>query len=638
MTRKPSRLRRFLRCGLAVLIVGVAAPAATQNASAQSASSSLSPDLAAMQQTHANLEQSFTPSVNVQYDAGWWTPFVAEPLNAELTSMPLRLEDALMATLQYSAQVQVFSDLPLIRETAVVEASASFDWHQYLDSRWDDVSDPIGNTLTAGAGIDRFNDHNLTARGGMRKRTRTGGTFDVSQQFGFQDNNSQFFVPDPQGTARLVMGFTQPLMRGRGRRYNESLICLAKIDQEVASDEFRRQLESHLLEVARSYWALYLERAALFQKTNSYLRGKAIYDRLAARSEFDANASQLVSAEAAIASRHSDLVRAQAAVRNAQSRLRSLVNNPAYADVELLPTDAPSFVSSSADLQESVAMAMQNRPEVLQAIKQIKSASIRLDMSKNELMPVLNLVTQTYVAGLAAQGNAVQAFENQFSIGAPSYGIGLQYERPVGNRAARARLRRRKLEVRQISNQYNTTLETIRHEVAVGVRELQTSMTELSTKQAAMRARAAQLDAMTARWDSLPGDQTDKALSLENLLIAQNQLAGAEFEYLTAQLTYNLSLVNLKRVTGLLLQSERVDISRICECGLPRNVLSKEPDYSIAATDMIDSDMLDAPFMHTIESPSDTGTLTQPVADEGTLDFFDENSMDLQDVDLMEPR
>ncbi|TWU31968.1 TolC family protein [Novipirellula artificiosorum] len=579
------RLSRGIAVGIALLIAAFSGPASAQNANVS--------DLSALQQANTELSEHDRWNTNHQYDPGWWTPYVGQPLGTERQSMPLTLEDTLLATLEYSSQVQVFSDLPLIRETAVIEAAATFDWHQYLDTRWDDVSEPIGNVLTAGAGVDRFNDHNLTARGGYRRRTHTGGTVDVSQQFGFQDNNSQFFVPDPQGTARLVLGFTQPLMRGRGRRYNDSLICLAKIDQEVAADEFRRQLESHLLEVARSYWALYLERAALYQKTNSYLRGKAIYDRLAARSDLDANASQLVSAEAAIASRYSDLVRARAAVKNAQSRLRSLVNQPSYANVELLPTDAPSFTSSSADLEEAVAIAVQNRPEVMQALKQIKAAGVRLDMSKNELMPLLNLVTQTYLSGLAAQGDAFQAFESQFTTGAPSYGIGLQYEFPVGNRAAEARLRRRKLELRQISNQYSTTLETIRHEVAVGVRELQTSMSELSTKQTAMRARSAQLDAMTARWEQLPGDQTDKTLTLENLLIAQSQLAGAEFEYLTAQLTYNLSLVNLKRVTGLLLQSEQVEISRICECGLPRNLLSKQSSYVIDNGGMLDGGVLD---------------------------------------------
>ena len=526
------------------------------------------------------LSDSVLPSID--YDAGWWTPMVAQPIEQTLPTQPMTLDQTLIAALQHSHQIRVFSDLPLIRETSIIEAQSNFDWVRYFDTRWDDNNEPIGNALTAGAGVSRFLDQRWTGRGGVRRRTLGGGTFDVSQQLGYQDTNSQFFVPDPQGTARLLLGFTQPLMRGRGRVYNTSLICLAKIDKQVADLEFNRQLQSHLLEVARAYWALYLERAALLQRTNSYLRGKEVYDLLAARAELDASPSQINSAAAAIDSRRSELVRAQAAVRNAQSRLRSLVNAPYLADVEVLPADLPTFAPTDSDISQSVAIAYQNRPEVLQSVRQIKASSVRLNMSRNELLPILNLVTQTYVAGLAADGEAFRGFERQFTEGRPSYGLGLQYQLPAGNRAARARLQRRRLELRQINNQYATTLATVRHEVAVGVRELQTSMTELSTKQTAMRSRARQLQTMTDRWRRLPEDNPDAALTLENLLVAQNQLASAEFEYLTAQLTYNLSLINLKRVTGVLLQSEQIDITRSLENCLPTLTATK---YDIGAVD-----------------------------------------------------
>ncbi len=46
-------------------------------------------------------------------------------------------------------------------------------------------------------------------------------------------------------------------MRGSGRVYNESLICLAQLDAKIADEEFRRQLQTHLLEVTRAYWAVH---------------------------------------------------------------------------------------------------------------------------------------------------------------------------------------------------------------------------------------------------------------------------------------------------------------------------------------------------------------------------------------------
>ncbi len=523
-------------------------------------------------------------SVPNGFDPGWWKTLVAKPIRPAASTLPITLEQTLIDALDHSYQIRVFSELPLIRETAIIEADAAFDWTGYLDGRWDDISEPIGNALTAGAGVNRFNDHNLVGRGGFRRRTSSGGTFDVSQQLGFQDNNSQFFIPDQQGTSRLSLGFTQPLLRGRGKRYNTSLTLLAMIDRDVANDEFRRQLESHLLEVARAYWALYLERGVLYQKLQNYARGQEILDRLSKRQRLDAQQSQLISAQASLASRGSELRRARAAVRNAESRLRSLVNSPSYGEAEILPIDSPTFEPSSADPAEAVSIALQFRPEVLQSMKQIKAACVRLNMSKHELLPVLNLVTESYLSGLAAEGNSFRGFRRQFDTGAPSYAIGLQFENPIGNRAAKARYQRRRLEIRQLQSQYSTTLETVRHEVEVAVRELATSLDELSTKQRAMNARKAQMDAILARWQRLPGEGPNAALTLENLLSAQDQLAASEFDYLTSQLTYNLSLINLKKVTGLLLQAEQVDIGRTCQGGLPTAVLDKVQLYQADTT------------------------------------------------------
>lgn len=511
------------------------------------------------------------------FDPGWWKQMVVKPLRRDESAIPLSLEETLIAALSHSQQIQVFSELPLIRETAIIEADAAFDWHAFIDSRWDDLSEPTGNVLTAGPGTRRFDDHDLSGSAGLRRRTLTGGTLEAAQQFGYQRNNSTFFVPNPQGTARLSLSFTQPLLRGRGKQYNTSLTVLAAIDKEVAEDEFRRQVESHLLEVARSYWALYLERAVLYQKINSYIRGERVYNRLARRRNIDAPVTQIVSAEAAIKQRKSELERARAAVKNAESRLRSLVNNPCFDSAELIPTDAPIFDAVTADASESVTIAMQHRWEVGQAIKQIKAAGVRLNMSKHELMPILDLVTEAYASGLEDRGDAGRAWNRQFDTGTPSYSIGLQFEVPISNRAALARHQRRQLEVRQLHSQYAATLETIRHEVEVGVRELQTSLRELSTKERAMTAQQMHLDSVSRRWERLPGEDLNASLALENMLTAQERLAEAEFEYLASQLTYNLSIVNLKRVMGLLLCHEQVSIERGLDSNLPIHVLDK-PD------------------------------------------------------------
>ncbi len=175
-------------------------------------------------------------------------------------------------------------------------------------------------------------------------------------------------------------------------------------------------------------------------------------------------------------------------------------------------------------------------------------------MSQNELLPALNLVTEAYVAGLAGSGDIGNAWGDQFTTGRPSYSAGLQFEVPLGNRAARIRDERRALELRQLQNQYAVALETVRLEVEVAVREVTTSQQELGAKQQAVQAREEQLNNLTLRWERLPPAETTASLMLENILSAQGLLAAAEHEYLRSQVTYSLSLTNLRRATGTLMQ------------------------------------------------------------------------------------
>lgn len=571
------------------------------NTSRQAASATRRPAIATQSQngTYEELSQLLSSQDVKQQtfslhnvSGGWWQPMVSRELRPGIPPRLLTLEETLVLTLRHAKQIKVFSDLPMIRETSITEADAAFDWSAFLDSRWDDTSDPVGNSLTAGAGISRFRDHIWSFNGGARKRTRSGGTFELSQQFGAQWNNSQFFVPNQQGTSRLVLNFTQPLMRGRGRIYNSSLTVLAQLDKEIADDEFNRQLQSHLLQTVRAYWALYLERGTLLQKLNSYVRAKEIVRRLEKRSKVDAAESQIASAQASLKERLSDLTRARAAMKNAEARLRSLANAPdfaTYEQLELIPVDQPNFNLFAVEMRQSFEEAMIARPEVTQAIRQIKSGSIRANMSKHELMPVLNLVTQTYVAGLEDDNDFGTAWRKQFDRGEPGYSIGLQFEIPMQNRAARARNQRRLLELRQLRNKYLTTLETVRLEVEVAVREVNTTQQELLAKEAAMSARSRQLDYLTRRWERLPGENVSASLMLENLLNAQVALAESEYEFLQSQMTYNLSLTNLKRATGVLLRTDGIDVMRTMKDGLPTYELNKSQIIDSPVTEYSDA-------------------------------------------------
>lgn len=223
-------------------------------------------------------------------------------------------------------------------------------------------------------------------------------------------------------------------------------------------------------------------------------------------------------------------------------------------------------------------MAAENRPELQQTLRQIQAASVRRQMSQHELLPALNLVLESYVAGLRGESNIGRAWVDQFSVGEPSYTVGLQYEVPVGNNVARARHRRRQLELRQLQSQLAATLETLNLEVETSVREVETAYAEMQAKYRAMQAGHAEVRYITDRYRALPGDEASAVLFLDNLLLAQDRLAAAEFGFTVAEVTYNLSLVNLKRAEGTLLMTQHVAQARTHDGKLPSLVLDSQKE------------------------------------------------------------
>ncbi|MEL7338429.1 MAG: TolC family protein, partial [Planctomycetota bacterium] len=315
-----------------------------------------------------------------------------------------------------------------------------------------------------------------------------------------------------------------------------------------------------------------MERGNLAQQQRLYQSSRDIQDQLRARESIDSYRSQIARVDAAIAERFSQLQRSRAAVRNAEARIRALVNDPELGiaeQIELLPVGLPVQSAPTVDLHYSIESALQNRPEIHQSLKEIRAASLRVGISKNEILPKLDMIAQMYLSGLRGQSDLSDAFGDQFSAGAPSYILGLTYEMPIGNRAARARMRRRLLETRRLQNQLRATTETLKMEVEVAVREVQTTLIEIGTKYDAMKATVDERDTIQQRWELLTGTDGDGGIVLDNLLRAQERLTQSEFQYLQSLMTFNLALVNLKRAEGTLLQSEGIIQQRGCVGGLP---------------------------------------------------------------------
>lgn len=491
----------------------------------------------------------------------WWQEMVAGPIGLSGQALPVDLNGLTQTALACSPLVKSILTEPRIRRSDLVIADADFDTVAFIEGNFADTNEPVGSLLTTGNDATRFRDQTFSSAAGLRKRARAGGALELVQRGGFQANNSSLLDPNPQGTTRLEVNFTQPLLKDHGRAVNNTRVLLAQIDIELAKSDVRAELEKHLVDVTRAYWDLFGARAGWLQR-NRLLQGAIDLHRiLVARDQVDSLKRQTLRAEVAVASRRSDLIRAEAKIRNSQARLRLLTGDPRLiqrAVWELTPQESPLSMPVKLSTKEATITALDNRPDIAKSIRQIQAVSARVGAARNQVLPRLDMILSTYVAGLDSRRDTFGAFINQFSDGRPSYAAGLLFEVPIKNRASRARLDRSRWELTRAMHEFQQTTDVAFTEVEVAVRETQTALGEMVSKQQAIEAASHEVTYLNQRWKLLPDPGESAVLLIENLLDAQERLADEEQGFVKAQMAYAMSWVQLRQAMGVLLRFESV--------------------------------------------------------------------------------
>ena len=490
----------------------------------------------------------------------YWNAELKAPMHARPErAAQARLEDLIWEAIAHSPHVQSIMTVPQIREAEIQKARGGFDPSRFANSIWNDRSDPVGNTLTTG-GASRLNE-NLTQNSvGVRNKNQLGGNWEAAQHLDFRDNNSLFFVPKQQADTKLLLRYSQPLMRGAGRAYNMSSICIAECDASVALHDAQQALQSHALEITQAYWRLYYNRAQMIQLKRGFERLNGIARELENRSDLDVVRNQLAKAKASVENLRSQYARATASVIQAESVLRAKVN-ATWLDYqncdEIITVGDPLAVAYPVSTEALLDAALEARPDLLAIRDEIKGATVRLKVAENELKPTLNLVTDFYVRGLDSDYDYGGALGNQFSRGAPSYSGGLEYLRPKNQSIAKAIRRQRFLEMQQLLFNLNDRLLNAAAEIRSEMAEVDATFRELKALEQSTLSTKEEVEYTVERWKSNAVlDPTQVSLTLDQLVDAELRLVRAENNWSTAQADYMIAIAKLQYATGTLLAAD----------------------------------------------------------------------------------
>ena len=477
----------------------------------------------------------------------------AAPLTGEVR---LTLTETLRRALQNNHDIQVAGYQPPQARQDVIAAEAVFDPALFAASTAGRVDRPTQGYLDTGATTaSKLIQDTWSFQAGLRQKVPTGGTFAIYQASDYLDSNSTFVLPNPQYATRLAIELGHPLLRGAGIEYNEAPIVVANLNADISFHDFRKSVTDIVASIVNAYWQLAFDLESARVAQVSLDLASEVLRRETARRQLGASAeTDYARAQAAVAIRRAELLRAQNGARESMDRLKLLMSAPDLplaGDAHVIPVQPPRYYIVDVNRAEAISTALARRPELARARGAIAINHIRVRAADNERLPKLDATLKYNMNGLGT--TLAHSMEQQDISELITWSAGLEFEWPIGNRAADATHRKRILELDQSVVDLKRLADQATQEVNASVRAVLLARQEVE----------ATLEAKDASGRTVRGEQRRFELgeiTNDELLRAQETLARAERDYLQALLNFNLGLVSLARAEGALLESEGIQV------------------------------------------------------------------------------
>lgn len=419
---------------------------------------------------------------------------------------------------------------------------------------------PPANFLLGEQGVDVDDVFSST---GVRQRLPWGsGTWSVSWDTSRTTTNNPLTSFDPTLQSGFQLAFSQPLLRDRKIDSARHQYRIAKRNQESSDLRFQEAIVQTVAAVKQAYWTLKATRA----NVGVQQRSLELARELARENKVRVDAGHippldLVQAEAEVAQRRENLIRANTLADDAEDALRRLIvsaNDTAFWSVRIEPVEDLSVIGALPDVDAAVAKALDQRYDISRAGRDLDNTQATIEFLDNQRLPDVRLETSYRGNGLAGTqflrgggfpGSIIgtrnrgfgDALGQVFSDDYPTWSLGVTVSYPLGHSYEAANLARVQVERRQATQR----IASLRIEAAETVRRAGRQIRSSAERVEAARAGAAlaqeRLDSEQKRFDV--------GLSTTFLVTqAQRDLLEAQVNLLQTSLDFESALVNFEAV------------------------------------------------------------------------------------------
>jgi len=462
----------------------------------------------------------------------------------------LSLPESRAWALENNLQLKTALINPAIAGAALSVEEAKFEASFFANLNGSKINQPAIGALGQ---ISGSQSESLGGDFGVQVPLRTGGTvtFDASDQW--NKTNALGLQSQSYWVSNASVSISQPLLRNAGQRATMYSIRVAAYNRDIVDTRTRLEVINVLAALDRVYWRLYAARRELEVRQQQYELAQTQLQR--ARRLVDGGKApqvEIIRAEAGVADQLQAIIIADNNLRDRERELKRVLHK-AGLDIQtptiVIPTTTPDPVRYVMDRPRLVSDAIQNRMELLELQLQLLQDAGAIDFARNQTLPIATLgYTYNIPAFGATQNEDLEMlFEHEF------YGHTgrLQMVIPLGNEAAKSRLRQSIYTRRQRLATRANREDVVRQEVLNAVDQVEANWQRILA--------ARQTSILNGRLYEAEQRQFEQGMRTStDVLNAQARFANAQSEEIRALADYQISLVDVAYATGTLLGSAKV--------------------------------------------------------------------------------
>lgn len=439
------------------------------------------------------------------------------------SAQPLTLRQALQAALAGNAGIAVTRAGIEAADGAAQQQAGAFDAALSAQHNEARTIRPLRDSeralaLQGGVDLNRQLTDSFVTQAGLSQQFGNGVVASANaSQTHLRDNTLLASGVPRQNTGALTFQLRIPLLRNSGGAVSAPLRA-AQAEAQAARSDLEFVAAQTVLSAATAYWdhLARTERLAIGQ--DSERRGTILLDELRRLIAADERPrAELQLAQASLAEKRSARIAAEQALLESRRNLGRVLGLDAPAAMAIgapadrFPASPGESIDTVARAAQLTAGAMQARADLTALRQREEAASLRVAAARSNERPQFDVVLNASQNGLNEGGSALAASAFSRNAG-PGYGVGLQFQMPLGNNAAEG-----------LSRQQAAAAESLR----VRLRELGFAVeNNIVTSAWAVQRTAAQVreaeSAVGSYATSLDNERTKRRLGLATLIDVLN--------------------------------------------------------------------------------------------------------------------